>query len=108
MELYIYIYNKSQWRIRHNHELQTLYEGVDIVSHIRVRRPNWIGQVNWMDDTREVEQIFNSQPEGVGTKRMTTSRLWECVWSYMKKGRLTNWRQTYSNRNEWKKAIELV
>lgn len=46
----------SQWRIRHSHELQTLYEGVDIVSHIRVRRSNWICQVNWMDDTRIPEK----------------------------------------------------
>jgi hypothetical protein len=61
-----------------------------------------------MDDIREVEQIFNSQPESVGTKGTPTSRWWECVWSdtRMKKGRLTNWSKTYRNRNEWKKATE--
>ena len=53
-------------------------------------------------------QVFNSQPEDVGTKGTPTSRWWESVWSDMKKGRITNWRQTYRNKNERKKAFEQV
>jgi hypothetical protein len=29
-----------------------------------------------------------------------------CVFGQIKKGRNTNWRETYRNRNEWKKVIE--
>jgi len=61
-----------------------------------------------MDNSREVAQIFNSQPEGVGTKEMPTSIWRKCVWSDTKKGRIANWRQTYRNKNEWKTAIEEV
>jgi hypothetical protein len=39
---------------------------------------------------------------------MPASRWWECVWPDMAKGRIAIWKQTYSNRNEWKKATEKV
>jgi hypothetical protein len=79
---------------------------MDIVTLIRVRRLNWIGQINRTDDTKKVKKIFNSQPEGVRTRGRSRSRWWECVWTDIKKGKITNWREISRNRNEWKKAIE--
>jgi hypothetical protein len=79
---------------------------MDIVSLIRVRRLNWIGQFNRIDDTRKVEQIFGCQPEGVRTRGRSRSGCWECVWTYIEKGGYTDWRETYGNRNEYEKAIE--
>jgi hypothetical protein len=61
-----------------------------------------------MDDASKVKQIFNSQLEGVRTRRRPRSRWWECVWTDTKKGRITNGRETCSNKKEWKKAIEEV
>jgi hypothetical protein len=52
--IYGVIYSNSHWRIRYNYELQTLYEDMDTVTLIRVRIPNWIGHINWTDDTRKV------------------------------------------------------
>jgi hypothetical protein len=65
-----------------------------------------MGHISRTDDTTQVEQIFNSSPEVVRTKGSPTPGWWECVWSYMTKGRIANWKRTCRNRNEWKKAIE--
>ena len=56
----LYICSKGQSRIRYNYELQALYEDVDIVTLISVRRLNWIGHSNRMNDTRKEKQIVKS------------------------------------------------
>jgi hypothetical protein len=52
------IHSMGQWTIRYNYELQTMYEDVDNGNVIGVRRLNWIGHINQMDDTTKVKQIF--------------------------------------------------
>jgi hypothetical protein len=79
---------------------------MDIVSLIRVRRLNWIGHINWIDNTSKVEQIFGSQPAGVRTRGRSRCGCWECVWTDIEKGGITDWRETSGNRYEYKKAIE--
>lgn len=79
---------------------------MDIVSLIRMRRLNWIGHINRIDDTRKFEQIFGIQPEGVRTRGRSRFWCWECVWTYIEKGGITDWRETCGNRNGYKKAIE--
>lgn len=78
------VHRNGYWKFRYNHELQTLYEDVDIVTFIRVRRSSWIGRMNRMDDTRNDKQIFSSEPEGVRTREGPRSSWWECVWTDIK------------------------
>jgi hypothetical protein len=52
------------------------------------------------------KQIFNSQTERVRTRGRPKSRWWRCVCTDVKKGRITNWKKTSRNTNEWKKPIE--
>jgi len=61
-------YSNGHRGIRCNYELLNLCTDIDIVNLIRVRGLNWIGHINRVDDTRKVEQIFGSQPEGVRTR----------------------------------------
>jgi hypothetical protein len=100
------VYSKGQWRVRYSCELQTFYEDVAIVTLIRVTRMNWMCHVSLMDDTKKVEQVFNSQPGGVRTRGRPRSRWWECVWTDIKEGRIMNRRKASRNRIKWKKAIE--
>jgi hypothetical protein len=58
-----------------------LYADVDIVSHIRVKRLNWIGHIDRTDGTRKFDQIFSSQPEGERKRGRPRPRWWECVWT---------------------------
>jgi len=52
---------------------------VDIISHIRVRRLNWIGHIDRMDATRKFNKIFSSRPESVRKIGRPRPRWWECV-----------------------------
>jgi len=40
---------------------------------MKVRRLNWIGHINRLDDTIKVEQVFGSQPDGVRTRGRSRS-----------------------------------
>jgi hypothetical protein len=53
----IYIYIKGQCRIRYNYELQTLPEDGDTIGLTRVRRLKWIGQINPIDNARNLSKI---------------------------------------------------
>lgn len=68
------LYNNGHWRIRYNYDLLTLYEDVDIVTLMKVKRPKRIGPINQLDDTRKAKQIFNSLLEGVRTGERPKSR----------------------------------
>jgi hypothetical protein len=39
-------YSNGHWTVRYNYEVQTLYEDMDIVALIRVRRLNWNGHIS--------------------------------------------------------------
>jgi hypothetical protein len=64
----------------------------DTITLIRVIRLKRIGHINRKSDTRKVKQIFNSQLGGVRKRGRPRSRWRECVWTDIKKGRITNWR----------------
>ena len=51
------------WRRKNNSELMNLYEDVDIVSFITLRRLRSIGRVNRMGKERKVYNIFYNQEE---------------------------------------------
>ena len=58
----------------YGYELQSLYEDMDIVVSIRMRRLNSIGHINWLDDIRTVEHMFGSLPVGVRRRGRPRSR----------------------------------
>jgi len=54
----------ENWRKRCNKELLQLFGDFDILSFVRIIRPNWIGHVNRMDSERQVSQVFYDNPQG--------------------------------------------
>jgi len=60
----------------YSYELQTLYDGMDIVILIRMRRLKWIGHINPKDNNRTVEHMFSKQPEGVRRRGRQSSKWW--------------------------------
>jgi len=72
----------------YGYELQTLYEGMDIVILIRMRRLNWIGHINRTDDTRTVEHMFSNQPESVRRTGRQSSRWWSVFGQILRRGEL--------------------
>jgi hypothetical protein len=67
-------------RIRYNYELLTPSEDGDTITLINVRRLNWIGHIDRMDNARNSIKI-SSKAEGVRTRGRTGSRWWDDFWT---------------------------
>jgi hypothetical protein len=52
------------WRIRKNLKLQNACNSPDIVTEIKIRRLEWLGQVIRMEDTPIPKITPNTEPEG--------------------------------------------
>jgi hypothetical protein len=75
-----------------------------LLPSLRLRRLNWGGHINRMKG--KVQQILKSQTEDVKRRGKPRSRWWECVRTDIKEWRITSWRKTSRNMNEWKKVIK--
>jgi len=51
-------------RIKPGEELRTKYKSQYIVAVIKIRRLEWLGHVNRMNETRSVKKIFEGKLEG--------------------------------------------
>ena len=56
-----------------------LFVDLDVLSFVRLRRLNWIGQVNRTDSTRKGSQVFSNYPHGSRLIGRPKSRGWNCV-----------------------------
>ena len=54
----------GQWRIKTNEELRTKYKSQDIVTVIKIRRLEWLGNVSRMNETGTVKKTFEGKLEG--------------------------------------------
>jgi hypothetical protein len=50
--------DQNGWRFRTNDELQVVYRKPNIVTTIKVRRPEWAGHLVRMSDDRTVKKVF--------------------------------------------------
>jgi hypothetical protein len=55
---------KGVWRMRSNLEIRNMCKSPDIVTEIKVRRLEWLGNAIRVDDTRLQEIVCNAKPEG--------------------------------------------
>jgi hypothetical protein len=54
----------GQWRIKTNLELISKHKSQDIVTVIKIRRLEWLGNLIRMNETRSVKKIFEGKLEG--------------------------------------------
>jgi hypothetical protein len=69
----------ENWRKLYNEELIKLFRDLDVLSYIRIRRVNWIFQVNRMDCKRNVNQVFHNNSQGTRLSRRSRNRWWKCA-----------------------------
>jgi hypothetical protein len=58
------VQNKGTWRKRYNHELYKLFHEPDITKHIKIKKLSWDGCIIRMENSRTVEKLFDTRPEG--------------------------------------------
>jgi hypothetical protein len=63
--IYGLVQDDGQWRIRCNKELYELYSEPNLVTCIKLKRIQWAGHVQGMEDTRTPKKMFKVKFEGV-------------------------------------------
>ena len=58
----------GSWRIKLNQEMYNKFKSLDIVTVVKVRRLEWLGNVVRLDCERAVNRLLNGKPVG-GRKR---------------------------------------
>lgn len=94
------------WRRRYNFELYKLYNELDIVKFIKIRRLDWAWHVVRMQDDRVAKRVFKFIPmerRKVGRPRLR----WEdCVMDDIKTLGVRNWRSLALDREEWRELLK--
>jgi len=94
-----------QCRIKTNEELRTKYKSQVIVTVIKIRRLEWLGNVSRMNETGSVMKILEGKLEvkrGRGRPRL---RWINDVEDDLRKLGVKRWRTEALNREEWASVI---
>jgi hypothetical protein len=99
--IYGLINSNGVWRIRHNNELYTLYDELDIFKVIKMGRLRWLGHLFRMQELDPSSKLNLIKPEG--TRRLGKPKL---RWlasdeEHLKKVGMRNWRHKSQNREHW-------
>jgi len=91
----------GQWRIKTNEELRTKRKSQDIVTVIKIRRLEWLGNVSRMDETRCVKKIFEGKLEERRGRGRPKLRWINDVENDLRKLGVKRWRTKALNEEEW-------
>jgi len=91
--------------LKTNEELRTKYRSQDIVTAIKIRRLEWLGHVNRMNETRSVKKIFEGKLEGRRGRGRPRLRWITDVEDDLRKLGMKRWRTKALDREEWASII---
>jgi len=95
----------GQWRIKTNSELITKYKSRDILTVIKIRRLEWLGDVIRMNETGSVKKIFEGKLEGRRGRGRPRLRWINDVEDDLRKLGVKRWRMKALDREEWASII---
>jgi transcription termination factor 2 len=95
----------GQWRIKTNSELITKYKSQGIVTVIKIRRLEWLGHVNRMNETRSIKKIFEGKLEGKRGRGRPRLRWINDAEDDLRKLGVKRWRAKALDREEWASIV---
>ena len=87
-------------------EIDKLTEGTDIVIFIKVQRIKWLGHIHRMDRARPTGKLLDWRRMGTRPVGRPRQRWQEDVMEYLKKLKVTNWKETAKDRRTWRDLAE--
>ena len=86
-----------------------MFNDIDIVTFMKIRRLSWLGHVNRMSSDRKVKQIFLYHLQGCRPRvRRPKNRWWDYVHQHLVKCKIRDWKQNSLDRNVWRRSIKEV
>jgi hypothetical protein len=97
----------GSWRLRYNAELYSIYRSADVITHIKLRRLEWVGHVHRMQSSRIKKKlvegrILGGRPEGRPRRRWIDA---VCQDAREQLG-VRRWRWEAEDRKSWRRLIE--
>lgn len=101
------MYDKREWRIRYNDEIYQLYKELRLSVYVRLRRLQWSGHIQRMQDGRIPKEVLDGQLGGKRPMGKPRAR-WEDVVGVDAREILgiRNWRGASRDKDEWRRRIE--
>ena len=95
------------YRRRMNFELYEIFDDMDVVKRIKLRRLHWLGHVVRMDEQAPARRTFESAPSGGSRRRGRPNLRWrDQVEDNLESLGIANWRQIAGRRSDWHKLLE--
>ena len=71
-----------------------LFGDLNVLSFVRIRRLNWIGHVNRMDNKRKTSQGYNTNLQGSQLTEQPNNRWWNYIQTVtINTCKITNWKE---------------
>lgn len=93
------------YRIRYNHELDTLIRNGNAIRFIKSQRIRWLGHMYRMPKWRAANIAFHRQPIGRRCRGRPNKRWVDEVTADLQKMGITNWKGVVENRSEWRTVV---
>jgi hypothetical protein len=99
--------DNGQWRIRNNHEVYELFKEPDLVTCFKIRRQQWAGHIQRMENTRIPKKALNAKFGGTRTAGRPRGR-WEDTARRDATGMIQcrNWKRAANDRTTWRQKKE--
>ena len=96
----------DRWRIRYNNELYSIFDDPEISTLIRLKKLEWAGHVERMDDDKIPKRLLKRHPEGRRPPGRPRTR-WEDSIDADSESLLglRNWRTRSLNRDDWRRRL---
>lgn len=99
-KIYGPVKEQNNWRIRSNLELEQVYKKPNIVTSIKIRGLEWVGQLIKMEDERMEKMIFTGTLEGKRDRGRPRLRWLDCIEEDLRKVGIRRWRKRAENRSD--------
>ncbi|KAJ4444925.1 hypothetical protein ANN_06724 [Periplaneta americana] len=99
-KIYGPIYDKGEWRIRTNSELQKLYKDSSIVTDIKIRRLEWLGHIIRMDNNNIPKRLLDATLSGKRRAGRPKLRWLDDVQDDLVKAGIKRWRRRALERED--------
>jgi hypothetical protein len=89
-------------RTRYNKELYNLFNDVDIIKIINVKKLRWAGHVIRRENEDVIKRIMLVKPERKGKEHRTRIRWMDGVDKYLRNLGVVNWKTKAQERDGWR------